>query len=212
MKIYDNDGNLKQDVIDVLYELGNMGVATAVMPIGNLREIKIKVAIPNVITVKDNATDEIAYDPEQIVVCVMTKLDKTLSGSILFLFSKEFLRNTIYEMIGLQFSDDELLEDEDCLSAIAEVVNYMTAGYAKVIGAYLHVPVYICAISIGMEKVRTIVEGILAPANGRPQKMACVDTKFTIVNERGVNTNETGQVLIFPDDACIQRFMEIMED
>lgn len=210
--IYDVNGELQQDAIDVLHELGNMGVATAVMPIGNIREVKIKVAIPNIITIKDDIFSEIVYDPEQVVVGVTTRLNEALDGSVLFLLSREFIRNTIFEMTGIEFSDEELLKDEDSVSAIQEVVNYMTAGYVKVIGSYLKVPVYISAISIGMDKVSTLIHSITKQQSHGIEQIACVNTRFTVVDEKGKYANESGQVLIFPDEKCVEKFMDIMRE
>lgn len=212
MSVYDKNGELNQEAIDVLYELGNVGVATAVMPIGNMREIKISVDIPEVVTVEKDLLSEISYDPEQIVVSVATKMNDTLSGTILFLLSKDFIKNTIYEMTEMEFSDEELLTDADSFSALQEIINYMTAGYAKVMGAYLNIPVYISDITIGLDKVSSIVEGIVEKSQKKMEKLAYVNTRFARKDDAGNSSNEFGQVLMFPDQQCIEKFIEIMED
>lgn len=212
MNIFKKDGELKQDAIDVLYELGNVGAGTAIMTIGNIRQMEIHTEIPNVITVKSDIFSEIDYNPKQVVVGVTTKMSDTLDGSILFLLSKEFVHNMVYEMTEENYSDDELLKNEDSVSALQEMINYMTAGYAKVIGSYLGMPIYISSASIGMDKAQNIVENVVANSESRIKKIACVNTKFTIVDENGKKTDETGQVLIFPDVKSIEKFMEIMED
>ncbi len=212
MKVFNDKGEMNQEAVDVLYELGNVGVATAVMPIGNLREIKISVDTPDVITVENDVLSEIDYDPNQVVIGVATEMNNTLKGSILFFLSKEFIKNSIYEMTEMEFSDDELLTNEDCYSAIQEIVNYMTAGYAKVIGSYLKVPVYMSKISIGFDKISTIIHNTMKNSEHNIEKIACVNTRFTIIDEKGNNSNESGQVLIFPDNECIEKFIEIMEE
>lgn len=210
--VFKTNGELEQDAYDVLYELGNMGVATAVMAIGNIRQMEIKINTPNVITIKKDIFAEIDYNPEQIVVGVATKLNDTLQGSILFLLSKEFVRNTVYEMTDEMFDDKELMENEDSVSAIQEMINYMTAGYAKVIGAYLDIPVYISSAAVGMNKAQNIIQEITTSTGTKVEKVACVNTHFTIVDESGNKTDEAGQVLIFPDEECIGKFVEVMGD
>lgn len=54
MNIFKTNGELEQDAIDVLYELGNVGVGTAIMAIGNIRQMEIHIDTPNVITVKSD--------------------------------------------------------------------------------------------------------------------------------------------------------------
>lgn len=211
MKIFESDGKLKEEARDVLYEIGNVGVATAVLPIGNIREMEIRIEAPNVVTLKSDIFSEIEYDPEQVVVGVTTRLHDTFEGSILFLLSKEFVRNTVQIMTDEEYDDKQLMEDEDCLSAIQEIINYMTAGYAKAIGSYLNVPVYISAASVGMDKAQDVVRTALTQAPGEVNHMACVNTRFTIVDEHGKKTDEVGQVLIFPDEKCIESFIELME-
>ncbi|MDD2973075.1 MAG: hypothetical protein PHE02_13210 [Lachnospiraceae bacterium] len=212
MAVFDKNGDLKQDARDVLYELGNVGVGTAAMAIGSIREMEIRIDPPNVIAVKSDIFAEIDYDPEQVVVSVSTRMSDTLDGSILFLLSREFVRNTVYKMTEECFDDEELMKNEDSVSALREMINYTTAGYAKVIGSYLELPVYISSASVGLSKARNIVQDVIANASIKADKMACVNTKFTIVDEDGNKTDEVGQVLIFPDAKSIEKFIEIMRD
>ena len=162
------------------------------------------------ITIKEDLFFEIHYDPDQIVVGVTTRLSESFDGSILFLLSREFVRNTVYIITEENYDDRELMENEDSLSAIQEMINYMTAGYAKVIGAYLNAPIYISPASVGLNKVKDVVKGVLDQAGSKISKIACVNTRFTIIDESGQKTDETGQVLILPDEKCIESFMEIM--
>ena len=57
------------------------------------------------------------------MVGVATKMSDTLDGSILFLLSKEFVHNTVYKMTEETFSDEELLANEDSVSALQEMIN-----------------------------------------------------------------------------------------
>lgn len=146
------------------------------------------------------------------MVGVATKMSDTLDGSILFLLSKEFVHNTVYKMTEETFSDEELLANEDSVSALQEMINYMTAGYAKVIGSYLDMPVFISSASVGMNRAQNIVHDVVVNSKNEIKKIACVNTKFTIVDEEGKKTDEAGQVLIFPDEKRIEKFVEIMGD
>lgn len=210
MAVFNGDGELKQEAKEVLYEIGNMGVGTAIMPIGNIREMEFRISTPNVITLQEDIFSEIDYDPEQVVVGASTRLDDNFQGSILFLLSKEFVRNTVHIMTEESYDDTELMENEDSVSAIHEMINYMTAGYAKVIGAYLNTPIYISTARVGMEKAGKVIQDVMGASGKTVNKIACVNTQFTIVDEDGVKTDESGQVLIFPDEKCIEAFIEIM--
>lgn len=212
MEILDQNGDLKQDAADVLYELGNVGVGTAVVAIGNIRKLQIQISTPNVLLVEDDIFSQIAYDSEQVIAAVGTRLNQTMEGRLLFLFSREFVRNTVYHMTGEQYPDEELLKNEDSLSALHEIVNYMTAGYAQMIGSYLGIPVYINTAEIGIEKARVVVEEFLGRSDAAGKKVACVNTRFTIADEEGRETDETGHVLIFPEEESIEKFMEIMKN
>lgn len=212
MNIFDVDGELKESVADVLYELGNVGVGTAIMTIGNIRNLEIKIGTPSVITMKSDIFSEIEYDPDQVMVGVATKMSDTLDGSILFMLSREFVRNTVYQMTDEHYSDQELLENEDSVSALQEMINYMTAGYAKVIGSYLGMPVYISSASVGIDKAQNIIQEVVQNAPGKIDRIACVNTRFTVIGENGTKTDEAGQVLIIPDEVSINKFIEIMGD
>lgn len=108
------------------------------------------------------------------------------------------------------FEDKELLVNEDSVSAIREMINYMTAGYAKVIGTYFNLPVYISAPTVGLHKAKDIVNNVVNQLPHSVEKIACVNTNFTMIDENGNKTDEAGRVLIFPDEKSIERFIEIM--
>ncbi|MDD3369557.1 MAG: hypothetical protein PHP50_11865 [Lachnospiraceae bacterium] len=210
MAVFNIDGELKPEAKDVLYEIGNVGVGTAIIPIGNIREMEIKINTPKVVTTEKNLLEELSYDPNQIVVGVTTKMNDTFDGSILFMLSREFVHNMVNIMTDEDFDDEQLLKNEDSISAIQEMINYMTAGYAKVIGAYLNVPVFISAASLGMDKVKNVVDAVMNREGVKVDRIAYVNTEFTIIDEAGKKTDEVGQVLIFPDEKCIEAFIEIM--
>lgn len=210
MAVFDSQGELKQEAIEALYEIGSEGVGTAIVPIGNIREMEIRIETPNVIAEKSKLFTEIDYNPEQIVIGVTTNLNNVLKGSILFLLSKEFVSNTVWKITEETYTDEELLVNEDSISAIREIINYMTAGYAKVIGTYLHMPVYISSPSVGINRAQNMVEEAVVHIDNKVDKVVCVNTKFTIVDDSGKKTDEVGRVLIFPDEECIEKFIDIM--
>lgn len=209
-QVFDGTGKLKPEAFDVLYELGNVGVGTAVMAIGNIRGMEIRINTPNVIAIGKDIFSEIDYDPQQIVIGVATKVSDAFDGSILFLLSREFVHNTVYEMTEEDFSDEDLLKNEDSVSAIREMINYMTAGYAKVIGTYFELPVYISAPTVGISRAEDIVHKVMDSLDSKVDKIACVNTQFTMIDEGGDKTDEAGCVLIFPDEKSIERFIDIM--
>ena len=204
------NGEIDPDVKDVLYEIGNVGVGTAIIPIGNLRQMEFFINTPNVFSMDQDIFHKIDYDPEQVVVGVITRMNDAFEGGIIFLLSKEFVRNTVHIMTEESYSDEELMTNEDSVSAIHEMINYMTAGYAKVIGSYLNAPVFISTASIGMDKAKNIVQSVLEHAGKGAGQIACVNTKFTVVDNKGKKTDETGQALIIPDQKSIEEFLKIM--
>lgn len=168
--------------------------------------------IPEVVKTSRDIFSQLQYQPDQIMVGVKTKIDTSSGGSILFLLSMDFVQNTVETMLGQPVEREKILEDEDCLSAVEEIINYMTAGYSKVIGAYLNAPIFISTASIGIEPVKNILEETLQELPKEKQQVAYVNTTFSAVDEDGNKTKENGQVLIFPENSSIEGLIRIMKD
>ena len=211
MNIFNKDGEITDSVADVLYELGNVGIGTATKEIGNLRKMQIKIGKPNIVAYSPDLLKIIECKPDEIVVGVSTKIGSSLGVSLLFLLGKEFVQNTVERMTGEMFTEEEILKNELSLSAVTEMMNYMSSGYAKVIGSYLNVPVFLSPFNIGIEKTETMIHDVLCETSENIQKIVCVNTQFTLMENDGHKTNETGKVLIFPDEKSIHKFADIMK-
>lgn len=217
MDVFDRNGRLSPCVADVLYELGNIGVGKAIIPIVNIRQVQIRIGTPSIFTVQKDIHSVLEHEPGQIAIGVTTKMDQSLDGILLFLLSRAFVRNTIYQMTGELYGKEDFPLGEDSLSALNEMINYMTAGYAKMIGAYLQLPIYISSPVVGQNRVNAIVDDLFhKPMEGIPKsalhQAACVNTRFTVVDKAENETGECGHVLIFPNEACIEKFMELMAE
>lgn len=212
MRIFSTSGKLSEDARDVLYEIGNMGAGTATIRLGEVRQMRIVLDSPKVITMDEDVFSSIQILPNQIPLGVILKMQGRYSGSMLFMLSLEFIENTVYDMLCEHVEKDQLLINEDSFSAIEELVNVMSASYSKMIGSYLGESVYISPVMLGVEDAKELFAMALKESDRETDKIASVHMGFSVIDEHGEKTNESAQIIICPDEDLIKKFVEIMNE
>lgn len=210
MRIFSSGGKISEDAQDVLYEMGNMGVGTATIQLGEVRQMKIMLDSPKVIAMDEDVFASMEIPNDQVPLGVILKMQGHYGGSMLFMLSTEFIENTVYDMLGERIERDQLLVNEDSFSAIEELVNMMSASYSKMIGSYLEQPIYISPVMLGMENAKELFAMALKESDRETDKIASVHMGFSLINENGEKTNESAQIIICPDENLIKKFVEIM--
>lgn len=202
------NGKVDPDIADTLYELSNVGVGMASIALGKMLGVSISIGIPSVVPVEVNIDAIVRDDPEKIAIGIIMSLERTLSGAVLFLIDSLFLTELIQKLIGKELFGDELVEDEDSLSAISEVANIMGASYMKAIGSYTGIRIYLSPVMVGVDMIGALISYPIAELGINNADAICVDTSFAVMGEQQQKT--VGRVIMFPNESSVSQIIEAL--
>lgn len=207
---YVNNGEINPEIADTLSELGNVGVGLASIALSKLFGAGISIGIPKVVPVASDIEDIIRDDPEKIAIGILMSLEKTLSGAVLFVIDGAFLSDLVRKLTGLTLSGEELVLNEESLSAISEVANIMAASYMKAVGAYTGIRIYLSPVMVGVDMIGALISYPVAQMGIGNGAAICVDTSFSVMGETGGNT--AGRVIMFPDETSVEQMIQALKE
>lgn len=207
---YIDGGKINPDIADTLYELSNVGVGMASIVLGKMMGVSISIGIPKVVSVSENMDEIVRENPEKVAIGILMSLEKTLSGAVLFLIDDAFLSDLVAKLIKRELRGEELVEDEESLSAISEVANIMAASYMKAIGMYTGIRIYLSPVMVGVDMIGALISYPIAQLGIDHCDSICVDTSFAAMGEE--KTKTAGRVIMFPNEESVDQIIGALRE
>lgn len=207
MDLFYGNGHLDEDVEDILYELGNVGVGMVSTVIGSILGVRAEIGIP-VVEKADMQIMEHINDTSTEKIGIYLNFANTLNGTLLLLMDMQFIRKIAEILLERPVSKDELLTDEDSASAIGEFANIIVASYMNAMGSYTKIRIYVTPVSVKLGSARELVEMALHNLNLCCNEAICVDTGLSAINSDGDGLSDVGHFIMMPDDESVKKIME----
>ncbi|MDO7788390.1 chemotaxis protein CheC [Desulforamulus aquiferis] len=119
--------------LDVLKEIGNIGLGNAATALATMVNKKIDMAVPQSRFLSLEEVMELVGGLEEVVCCVNLRLDGDVPGQILFLFNLESTYNLVDMLMGMEKGTTNIM-DEMGESVVKEVGNVLTGSFVSAIG------------------------------------------------------------------------------
>lgn len=207
MNLFQGDGNLEEDVEDILYELGNVGVGMVSTMIGSILGVRAEIGIPVVekadIQIMEHINDNCAEK-----IGIYLNFTNTLNGTVLLLLDMKFIHKITEILLGCPVGEDELLTDEESTSAIGEFANIIVASYMNAMGSYTNIRIYVTPVNVKFGNAKELVETALKNLNLCCNEAICVDTGLSVIDLNGDGLRNVGHFIMMPDDESVQKIME----
>lgn len=123
MELFQGNGQLDEDVEDILYELGNVGVGMVSTTIGSMLGVRAEIGIP-VITKADMHIVEQIDKKQTEKIGIYLNFANTLNGAVLLLMDMQFIHQIVEVLLEQPVAEQKLLTDEESASAIAEICQH----------------------------------------------------------------------------------------
>ena len=94
MELFQGNGQLDEDVEDILYELGNVGVGMVSTTIGSMLGVRAEIGIP-VITKADMHIVEQIDKKQTEKIGIYLNFANTLNGAVLLLIDMHFIHQIV---------------------------------------------------------------------------------------------------------------------
>lgn len=122
------DGELTKDELDVLREIGNIGVGNATTALSVLLNSNLRMEIPIVKILKFDDIADLIGGPDIVVTAVLTHFTGDIHGMMLFVLEKKDARNLAGAMLGKAYDEQHEFDHMD-KSALKEVGNILMSSY-----------------------------------------------------------------------------------
>lgn len=124
---------------DVLKEIGNIGAGNATTALASLLQSKVDMKVPNVMMLDFKDVGDLLGGAEQEMVAAYLGVEGDITGSILFLITKETALMVAGKLLG-DYCSGELGEMER--SAVKEVSNIITGSYLNALATLTNLTIY----------------------------------------------------------------------
>ena len=124
---------------DVLKEIGNIGAGNATTALASLLQSKVDMKVPNVMMLDFKDVGDLLGGAEQEMVAAYLGVEGDITGSILFLITKETALMVAGKLLG-DYCTGELGEMER--SAVKEVSNIITGSYLNAVATLTNLTIY----------------------------------------------------------------------
>lgn len=120
--------------IDVLRELGNIGMGNAASSLAQMLSNKVEMAVPKTDLVEKETAADYLHKLQTTSLGIVLTLQGDVKGSIIHIFRKSFAERVINFFFTAAI--DSIADiDEMCMSVISEVGNITSASYVNAIAA-----------------------------------------------------------------------------
>ena len=125
-------GNMSEQYMDVLQELGNIGAGNATTALAELLQCKVDMNVPQVRLINFSQIGEMIGGEEQVMAGIYLAIQKDITGSILFLVKEEVALHLVKKLMG-DYAQDIHGEMEQ--SALKEISNIITGAYLNALSS-----------------------------------------------------------------------------
>lgn len=162
--------------VDVLTELGNIGVGNAVTSLASFMGKEIDIQVPIVKILGFNEIANFVGGPENTVMGLLIKIEGDINGMILYIYDDEFISNVMSVFFGKEFTGYADIGEME-KSAFCEVGNIMAGAYVN-----------------ALSSMTGLVIDISTPA-------LCIDMAGAILSVPSIEFAKVGDKVLFIDDS-----------
>ncbi len=182
---------MSEQYYDVLKEIGNIGAGNATTALAQMLQCKVDMKVPQVRLLDFNNVGATIGGEENIMAGIYLCVEGDITGSIMFLMSKESARHLVSKLMMMELSGDEFSEIE--ISALKEIGNIITGSYLNSLSTMTNLKIYpsVPALCIDMAGAILSVPAIEFGTLG--DKILMIQTQFTD------DTELDGYFILIPD-------------
>jgi len=214
MKMFEQNGDLDADVQDTLYELGNVGLGMASVTIGKILGVRVMLESPVVVPLGGSQIKEFVMEAMRRgggkEIGLFMEFQDTLQGMVLLIMNTGFLAAIVNKMTGCAYEETELVTDEISFSAISEFANMISAAYAKAIGSYTGMRVYLSPVMMDIDCEENLLQDVLDKLGGACKMAISVQTDFILTEENGEKTGDIGHFIMLPVQSSVESLMKAL--
>ncbi|MBO8137488.1 MAG: chemotaxis protein CheC [Desulfotomaculum sp.] len=128
------DNKLSDTYMDVLKEIGNIGIGNAATSLAQMLDKRIDMEVPQTKFVTLEEAMNLVGGLEETVACATLRIEGDIPGQILFVFNEKSALHLVDMLMGLEKGSTKQLDDMG-ESAVKEVANVLTGSFLNAISS-----------------------------------------------------------------------------
>ncbi len=192
---------LNEMQFDALKEIGNIGSGHAASALSSMLDRPIDINVPQIDILDYTEVVENLGGPENVLAGILMSLTGDVSGMIMFLIHKPFVKILLNNLLGMDIEDNFDL-DEMSQSAIKEVGNIIAASYVNAIAELTGLAIEISPPELSVDMVGSVLS---LPAI----YYANISDKIIFIkDELDKEDAASSQIILIPDVDSLKKIME----
>ena len=187
------DNEMDSMYFDVLREIGNIGAGNATTALAQLLNKKLDMSVPKIELVPFNKLGSIIGGEEEVVVGIYLFLEDDISGSMMFLLSKDAARQLVNGLMGMYTDQTSTEFGEMELSALQEIGNIITGAYLSALSGLTNLKITASIPYLTIDMAGAILSVPAIEFGKLGDKALMIETEF------GDDVAINGYFLLIPD-------------
>ncbi|MGQ9512487.1 chemotaxis protein CheC [Thermodesulfitimonas sp.] len=190
------------DVVDILQEVGNVGIGNAATALAEFLNTKVSVTVPRASLVPVEEVLDHIGDIEEVVAAVLLRVEGDLSGTVLFVFSEGSVLKLISQLLGQPVSSlEEIGGMEE--SVLMEVGNILTGSFLNAISMMSNLTIIPAVPLFTFDMLGSIISSSLLGTGMMEDQVLLIETKLAQEGDE-----VTGNLLFFFDVGTLNSLLD----
>ncbi|ACA60235.1 chemotaxis protein CheC [Candidatus Desulforudis audaxviator] len=192
--------------IDVLREIGNIGVGNAATALASLLQAKVSIKLPRVAFLELEEAIESIGGLEQPVVCVNLQVGGDISATLLFIFDQESACALVELLLDREKGTVTAL-DEMGRSVVMEIGNILTGSFTGAIATMTGLRLVPSVPVLAHDMLGALFTDSVASSGYLDERVLCIQTSFLgAFNQDQVDSH----MILLPDIDSLDHLFEAL--
>lgn len=192
-------------LIDILQEVGNIGIGNAATALAEFLNTKVNVAVPRASLVPVEEVFDHIGGVEEIVAAVLLRVEGDLSGTVLFVFSEGSVLKLISQLLNQPVGSIEEIGGME-KSVLMEVGNILTSSFLNAISMMSNLTIIPAVPLFTFDMLGSIISSSLLGTGMMEDQVLLIETKLAQEGDE-----VTGNLLFFFDVGTLNSLLDSLQ-
>ena len=204
------EDKIKSMHLDILKEIGNIGAAHAATSLSILLNKKIEMNVPKVSIESFSEMMELAGGSENVVSCVLLRIEGEASGYMFFILPLQQSEKFIRQMTGDEhFSFDQPTVSELGISAFQELGNILAGSYLTALSDFTNLDLYPSVPQLSIDMFGAIISHGLIELSQTSDYAIVIDTRLSD-EQAEYDQTMNGQFFLLPNPDSFETIFQAL--
>ncbi|MEW6572636.1 MAG: chemotaxis protein CheC [Bacillota bacterium] len=194
-----------QQYVDILREVGNIGIGNAATALAEFLSAKISMTVPRTDFVPVEEVFARVGRVEELVAAILLRIDGDLSGTILFIFTEESALRLISKILGQPVATIQELGDME-ESVLMEIGNVLTGSFLNAISAMTQFTIIPAVPLFTFDMLGSVINSSLLGTGMVEDQVLLIET---LLSQEG--NGVYGNLLFFFDIGSLDTLLEVLQ-